>query len=174
MIEHRQLVRSISRWGWVAIGVGVLLAAASLGVPELVGAQGGNAQAIVVKRYADAAPPTPTAISLVSSTLSWTPGAETGQVFCMPNCVQHVTVGRTIWYIIHSRPTDGSAGWQRTGFVNGQNGNPPPATYTITQTGHEYRVRACNMDGRELRCSGWSPVVSGTTAGATVGGVGVQ
>ena len=62
----------------------------------------------------------------------------------------------------------------RAGFVNGQNGNPPPATYTITQTGQEYRVRACNMDGRELRCSGWSPVASGATAGATVGGVSVQ
>ena len=163
MNNYRRLIGIIPRLTLIAIAAIVLLAIASLAAPQPAGAQdvqSSDAQSIVVTRYADAAPPAPTAISAAHGTLSWTPGAEPGQMFCMPNCVLQVSVGETTSYVIHSRPISGETDWQRLGHTTG---NPPAASYTITQSDHEYRVQACNLGNKQLRCSGWSPVASGMT-----------
>lgn len=163
MDNYRQFHRIIPRLGLAAIAAIALFAVAILGAPPPAGAQdvqSSDAQSIVVTRYANAAPPAPTAISAEYGTLSWTPGAEPGQMFCMPNCVLQVSVGETTSYVIHSRPIAGETDWQRLGHTTG---NPPDTSYTVTQTDHEYRVQACNLGGKQLRCSGWSPVASGMT-----------
>ena len=162
MNPHRHLIGIIPRLALAlaAFAAIALLGIASLAAPQSAGAQdvqSADAQAIVIIRYADAAPPAPTAISAAHGALSWTPGAETGQMFCMPDCVLQISVGETTSYIIQSRPIDQSTDWQRIGYTTG---SPPATSYTITQSDHEYRVQACNVS-TQLRCSGWSPVASG-------------
>ena len=163
--HHHQIVRIIPRLALAAIAGIALFAIANLAAP-----QDAAAQDVMVVRYANAAPPAPSAVSL-SIGVSWTPGAETGSVFCMPDCVQHVDTGLATSYVIQSRKLatydiDGTlipgTSWSDLATVRG---NPPAASWSgSTNVGYQYRVKACNNYG----CSGWSPTAE-LTAGISGG-----
>ena len=156
--HHHHLVRIIPRLALTAIAAIALFAVASLAAPP----DAADAQDVIVIRYANAAPPAPSAVSL-SIGISWTPGPETGSVFCMPSCVQHVDTGLATSYVLQSRKlatydTDGTlipgTSWAELAVVRG---NPPATSWSgTTQIGYEYRVKACNNRG----CSAWSPTAA--------------
>ena len=153
---------NIPRLALAVIAGIALLVIGNLAAPQDAGAQSSDTEEVVVTRYADEAPPAPTALTASSGTLSWTPGAEPGQVFCLPNCVLQITVGETTAYVIHHRATGGGAAdWQRLTSVTG---DPPATSYSGSQSGYEYRVQACNVGYRSLRCSDWSPTATETAA----------
>ena len=158
MNYYRQLGRSISRQAGAAIAGIALFAVASPAAPLDAGAQD-----VVAVRYANAAPGAPTDLNLGAVGLTWNDGTGNAQVFCLPQCVLHLDVGATAWYVIESRKMDtysvageliAGTSWAQLDVLRG---SPPEASWSgTTQIGYEYRVQACNVYG----CSGWSPTAA--------------